>query len=835
MSNDSNKSAIKEVRDQLFLDTADGGRLTAVTDNLGWSRPIFGFGDDDEWRALSKQLALGPRQIEWSFRRILDICIGPDFARTASIAEAVEVGDTTITVEDASDLVQKGTVIIDEGTASEETIAFCFVDYATNKVFLETPTTFAHAVLADGNTVLANDVAATATSLVLADSSQLPTTGYPYTISLGKGTPNEEAVTVSNNDTATNTLTTSAVANDHKGFRAEYVRRELNAATVAGRVFLQFDINDTDELPESGWIRLDAGLAGEEIVFYDENDASAAILYLKTPLANAHAVGASVELLFPGVDVRTASLRQVGQQWEIYDTTHDHVKIRVPDTLTDLNIIDASWLHDSVPSTLATTTIAVAAAATDTVIELASVTNLPAAGMIEFAGTPAVFYTAVDAEAVPNPTITLADPIGTAYAPGTSANAFEVPYTGTLLEEGNPRDAGGTVLPFRYPGPYVFDPAERAAGVVSTTITSLHPPQTEIVENIAIGRETLQCADLLLWSLVSLPFQVRIGIGTGFEEDVTAVDVTLADDTTGSAVSSGGGLGTDTIVVDVSGATEPLPEIVGVNTASYKIIIDEGNANEETVTVVNETLVGSLQTLTIAGTFTIAHAAAETVRLVHDVLTVDPVTNPHTALTVSPTVEGHKAEYLTDTISLTSASGFGTDSGFLYVNFGRNRINHRTRLNTIVNPTTYQFDDTSRFPTTDFPYQIVLSEGTAIEESVFVTANNTGLNQLTFASAPVYTHSTGPAPFGGYAAFVTGGMELIEYQDVDGNDLILDPPQALEKHTVGELALESGELSIPRSDGYSYAFLLPPNKQVCIEEMFERVRAAGIQVTVTTF
>jgi len=42
-----NQSAIREVRDQLFADTADGRRLNIVGANLGLDRPAFGFSDDN--------------------------------------------------------------------------------------------------------------------------------------------------------------------------------------------------------------------------------------------------------------------------------------------------------------------------------------------------------------------------------------------------------------------------------------------------------------------------------------------------------------------------------------------------------------------------------------------------------------------------------------------------------------------------------------------------------------------------------------------------------------------------------------------------------------------
>ena len=1069
------QSALREVRDQLLLDYADSDRLTAVTDNLGFNRPSFGFSNDDQWRALARELALGPRQIELAFRKILEICVGPDFNRCAVISEVVAVGDTTVTLEDASELVQFGSLTLSPGQAGEETIDFCFVDRATNKVFLESPTTSTHAVQVAASTVLNNDVAVGATTLVLANSEELPTT-YPYSICLGRGTLNEESVTVTNNATATNILTVSATVNAHEGFKADYVRSTILNATVAGRTFLVFDLSDTENLPETGWIRLDAnsatltsaaetyalvdaqtltvdvdgggvqtatfntadfsvigaataaevalvitedivgasaadvggtvvitakstgasttlevtggtanGVLGfsttlvagtDETVFYNENSTADNTLFLETPLANAHAALGTVELLQPGADVRVVSVVQSGVHWSIFDTTHDQVKVLVPESLNTLSIVDASWIHDPVPTVLGSTTLAVATTTTDTVIELASAEDFPdEAGMLTIDGTGRFFYTLRDEDASPNPTLTLTAPAGAIYGIGTTVALFEVPYATTLLEEGNPRNVSGTVIADRYPGPYVYDPADRSVGITDTTITTLHPPTAEIQREVLIGRETIECDDLSLWDPAAVLEQARIGAGTGFEEDLTVTDVTLVAHSLLAVVASGGGIGTAEIVVDtalcVPDPDDAYPETVGTNTAWFTIIIDEGGGNEETVIVSNEAYDSGtdLATFTISrawttdplvttATFSVTHAAAETVRLVNDVLTVDATTRQHFGPSVSPTVQGHPVGFLTDTISLTSAIGFSTTGGYLILNFGNSRLSTRSRLNTIVRATgditmvaasllaaavdtdtfvlddgvnpavtfafdddssvvesstlravnhtgaetatamrdlivtainaaptlaitaspataaavvdlvndapgvagnvtttetvvdagflvsgmaggvaaaVYQFDDTSDFPTTDFPYQIVLSQGTEAEELISVSANDTGLNQLTFSSTPVNIHATGPAPFGGYAAFVTGDMEIIEYQDVDTNDIILNPAQVIDKHTIGEVALTSVDFAIPRTDGFSYPFYLPPDLLKCVKDMFEVVRAAGIQVTIITF
>lgn len=59
------------------------------------------------------------------------------------------------------------------------------------------------------------DVAAAAVSITVADSSEFPISGFPYTIRIGEGTANVEDVAVSANNTITNVLTIGATSNTH--------------------------------------------------------------------------------------------------------------------------------------------------------------------------------------------------------------------------------------------------------------------------------------------------------------------------------------------------------------------------------------------------------------------------------------------------------------------------------------------------------------------------------------------------------------------------------------------------------------------------------------------
>ena len=92
-------------------------------------------------------------------------------------------------------------------------------------------------VVSDGllaTTELSIDVLASSTSVDVTDSSVFATT-YPYTIRIGEGTLQVEDVTVSNNDTGSNELTTSALANNHSiGERVSFVSGAADKTIAAG-------------------------------------------------------------------------------------------------------------------------------------------------------------------------------------------------------------------------------------------------------------------------------------------------------------------------------------------------------------------------------------------------------------------------------------------------------------------------------------------------------------------------------------------------------------------------------------------------------------------------
>ncbi len=251
MTTERTQSAIREVRDQLALDFADGERLTVVGSNLGVDRPIFGFNNDDSWRAIVKSIALQFKQVRTRFEDIMAILFGPRVTEVTGVAIAVTVGDRTITVNDSSNFPQLGTLTIDEGLATEETLEYCYIDRVDNIIFLvdAAGAAFAHTVTdQDAEQPLLLDGG---TTLVMPTTRTFPTTGLPYVVTVGRGTANEEVAEVTAVDQIRGTVTLSApLANTHEDMTPSVIFDRLRLPYAAGSVLLVMD--DSAPFPGEG-------------------------------------------------------------------------------------------------------------------------------------------------------------------------------------------------------------------------------------------------------------------------------------------------------------------------------------------------------------------------------------------------------------------------------------------------------------------------------------------------------------------------------------------------------------------------------------------------------
>ena len=905
MSRDKAQSAIREVRDQLFLDTADGLRLNIVTGNLGLDRPLTGV-DDDTWRSLAKQIALKPKLVTNVFHRVMEACVGPQNARIASIGLANEAGESVVEMVNAADLLQVGTLIFSPGLVNEETVKFCFRDLVSNRVFLESELTNVHPELPEASSFVAVTATVASGSLTIRNDLNFPDSGFPWAVIVDRGKPTQEILSVSNHVSGTGILTLSSpTTQPHATAKSRnFLRRALDEAIAAKRDFLQMDQDATRDFPLTGWLRLDFGLGTEEVVEYTNNDVANNLFELKTPLAFAHTAGASVELVDPGATVEIVSVMQEAVDWSIHQTNPRQVQIYLPASFSTVTNRDASYLHDVVPAAASTTTNK-AASIGDTSLFSASFAGFPKTGMVLVNGTDTHMYTFQGSEllSVVGGTVDVSDPaegvqvmtaaagtfnadmlgqsvdvtsadvsnneglflilavsrdgdelsyfnpVGTAgaaitvtydifpemrltvglasaYGGGTSLDLIRVIHPGTTeLEDGNPRQVSGVLNVNRWPGPYLYSPTEYAPTQNQTTLETPIPPPTRVRVNQSVGRDSLEVADATAYP-TTFPYPVRLGRLEGFSEDtnVRARTLKLGNTLVVSGTNSAG----STIIPATAATTGFPPSTTGVP-SGYRIIIDRGGPNEEIV-FVHQNDVANTQFILTAPTAN-DHDNPEVIELLNDVLTTDQLVEPRRGFSVNPTFNGDGVEPLVSQLRVLDAAQFPATSGTLFLNFGKGRLDVRTRIATVVNPTTIEFADSSIFPQVTGPgYYIQVGVGLPHQETKLVTLNDTGTDRLTVSPALVGTFVAGD-----YVEFKAGTPVTLSFDDTDtlpAPDAIdLTTPTVLPSgYTHGESVLFSAGFSQSSNTGYDFPFLMPPDAAACLRLVMDLVRAAGVEV-----
>jgi hypothetical protein len=873
-----NHSALRELQEQLYLDTADGRMLDVVTANNGLPRPHGGFGDD-EWRAIAKQIMLRDKASPDVYRRVLEVCIGPQFGRTADLAVASEIGDDILTLADASPLVQYGTLRIDPGLSVEEVVRFHIRDLVTQEVELRGSLRFPHRVVASGATYLRADAAADATTLEVVNARLMPAGPFPYSIVLDADTEGEEVVVVMARDVDSDELTVLPLERAHKGPTVLFWRTNLHVAAAASSTFLRFIPGDTRPIPAAGWLRINKGGGNAEVVEYEANDPVTGFVHLAHVLAEAHDRGESVELVRHGARIRTATVLQEGAHWDIYSSKPKKVTIYVPRAVRPLRLHDASYIHDGAPPAFSTT-LAAPAAADALELSLVSVAGLPdEAALVRIAGHLVVWYLERREDL---DRLILPEAIGVAFPAGTTVELYEDTY-GTDIERGGLFEDGGQLRDDRYPGPYVYAPGEQAPSHIATTLAETLMPPLAIVADQPEGRTTLEVDDASLWG----PCTARVGRQSGFQEDVAVSSVrrrqgvlTLVDGNHAAGSYSLAALSTDLFPQSTSSARP----------AGYRIIIARGLGAEEVVRVAQNNVGDDV--LALETPLQLEHSNGESIELMADVLLLGaPAQEPHRI--------GHHVEQLVSEIEVDNASEWPT-SGKAWLNFGWARHPARRRIKQVVSSTIYELatpqeqitavrvasvigdtqlqvedsafwprggdgvhalgyrlvidpggaseevvrvmandpgaqvvtlvalmerphaeDEVVRLILADFPeagpYQVLVGEGRRNQEPVEVASYDPVADRLTFAAPVTGTHSSNPGP--PYIAFRPGAPEVVEYASRTSTVLALREPIILTAgHHAGEdVRLSWGE-AVSRGIDY-YAFKVPPDPGFCVAEI----------------
>jgi hypothetical protein len=404
-------------------------------------------------------------------------------------------------------------------------------------------------------------------------------------------------------------------------------------------------------------------------------------------------------------------------------------------------------------------------------------------------------------------------------------------YAAPELMDGNPRDlTTGDYETDQFPGHYIYNPGSEAPSAVATTLAERITPPARVAVTQIGGATCLEVDDASRWPTAPFTaFDVVVGRLSGDTETMSLTDITLRLGLSTTTIAPGAGFNSagDFELRVVASAAFPDTGLVS-SPAGYRIVIDRGGANEEIVRV-NDNDTGA-NSFALAQALTINHLIGETVELVSDVMTFGSgFSVAHAGPSWTPTRLGQTVERPYTELNVVDGSEFPTTEATVLLNFGKGRLNARSRLTTIVGPTVYELASTADFPATDYPYPVITGEGTVNEQTVFVTNNNTGLNRLTFAAAPTLTPDVGS-----HARFDSGAPEALTYTSRAGNVLSFDEAIYPSAHMVGESVILSPGDSTPRDDAWTFQFFLPPDPALCLRSVLDLVRAAGVRVDVST-
>ena len=811
-------SDIQEVADSISLDYASDKFLNVVTANLGIRRPVFGF-SDSVWRAVVKAIALRYKQVISAFEEVMTIILGPRVTQAALLAKVAKVGDTVIYVLDASNLPQTGTLKLDAGQGIVEVLDYDFIDYSLNKIYLASPITVQHdpdGVDTAGNipvTVLNGDSSAGSLTMTLLDTSQFSTVNYPYTVLLAPGTPFEESVLVTNNDTSTNTLTFSvSTLFNHAAPVPSVIRSTLTKNYGADALFLTVD--DSSQFPDSGYIGVDG-----DLLRFVSNDVTHGVLGLHRELATSYVIGNPVELLDVAEIVEMGQIQVSGCGWNIYQTEPRKVEVLVDANCQDLRtLLSASYIHGSSDAP-ATTALSAPATSGDTTLTVTSTAGFPDRGVVQL-GADLIGYH-LDT-AFPGQLVIDSPPLVNSYASGTVVSTYQPVLTGTLVS-GDMWHTPGT-----WAGPYVYSPSEDGPRFFRTTLSQYLAGPTYVAMSVEdLSNTTVEVEDASYFPSV-WPFNVSIGRATGNQEIVQVTAVTLRQRTRDTV--SGTGVNPNELPCVGSAATFP-------HHKGYRVIIDRNGPHEEIAFVTGIT--GGH--FVFENNLTISHSIGEIVELVNDVLTIASFSHVHTGRfpasvrnITHPSYGGTNpahaelVQVLYSSITVTNASTFELTNTDVILNFGYNRTSATRPLSSSVAPgdTTLSFLDSSSFPPTSAcPYFVKLGAGSYNEEIVTVTQNNTGTGQLTIGFPAHYAHL-----FGDMVSFDTAIPEVTTFAERTGNTLRFSSPIVLESnHTIGELAAEA-TLSSPTVFGTDFPLHMPSDVLTRLQFLFELVKAAGIEI-----
>lgn len=369
------RSEIQKVRDQLYVDQAEGKYLSVVGSNRGWHRPWIGYYDDTLWRSIIFNNCGNPKQVLVAFEDFLTAFLGPRYTKATNLRYDTTWGDEYFVINDPGKFALTwGQAYFYKDTNREESVDFDWAEWRTGKCFLREET-FIKGTHTTVTPISSTDIditysvismlmvdatAGVSTTLVVFDSSIYPDAdpGDPstyYPILLDRATSREEIVVVTDNDTGTNTLTieSAVVYNHYAAITKPNVMHCDAVPRPDGSVVL---VDEWGGTTKTGYIRIDGGgieVAEEDHEFVDvEVGDYYDIITLKDTIVNDFTGSVPgdiiVEQLYSQCDVELATVIVPGIGWSIWETEPRRVKIYLPDSIEDNTLRSASFIHDDI-------------------------------------------------------------------------------------------------------------------------------------------------------------------------------------------------------------------------------------------------------------------------------------------------------------------------------------------------------------------------------------------------------------------------------------------------------------------------------------------------------
>ena len=926
------KSAINEVRNQLFLDRAEGKYLSRVSSNLGLERPLFGFSNDDIWRAVVRRMAFDYRQIANLFEDFLLNIFGPKTTVASVLSVDAALLDEEVSLTGIERFPQRGTFVIDETLATEESVAFSFLDPRNNLASLSSALVHPHtAVLGEASGFLISDVSAAGTNLVLVNSSEFPTAGFPLTLLVDAGTANEEVVQLTGHTPATNTLTVSALANDHTGARPTFITSRLSSVvgTPANGISI-IRVKSSVSFPNEGLIRVSEDGGSSEVVEYFSNDTDTGTLQLRAPLSGTYTTpwaaggGASVTLLRTKTEVRLAQVQVKGIGWDIYETIPRKLQLYIPNQIATNRLQDASFVHQKLVSPAPSSTLAAGTSIGDTVLTVPTgdSDDFPLSGVIKInsgggteedvaynlvsakattqlyataptgipatatelfvadakslatfdeinpnkqlilarndvpnvevvtytninvatnkvtlaAGTANAHSTGDEVVALTGDTFYLSRALQNTHSGGETVDLIQDVYLGTDLEDGQIFSTD-----YAFQGPYLYGLGEdRAIEDQTTTLDEDISGPLELMVDARAGRYSLEVrnADLMVTTGV---FDVQIGRTKATNEVVAVKTVVLASTVAAAAITvNATNVAGDTQLTLTATAALPQPSSTPYG---YRLAVGgQGGPGTYEIVVVRQVISGTV--IALEEPLTQTHNASEKVSLLNDVIELsDPLQNTQRGLCalsnrlaapgtfeLRDVSERVLVEELRTYVAVASSVGFTSSGSWAYLNFGRGLLPVESQLTATqsAGSSTVVLEDSSSFPTS-YPYYVLLgSDDPAQVEWAIVTNNNTGINTLTVSPVTKRDHRVGT-----WARYAPGEPVAVEFTGTDAGKLTFTSPVKFSQaHLTGEPVQLSGIVSQPDVVARDHPFYLPSDWADRLQFLFDRGRAAGVEVVV---